>query len=107
MTIVYLYSIVIVLIGIVIGIASLRLMFKNMIEINKLNNPKTILKDLHPELENVQPGDELMTVKFGEENEEEDPLYKSLKNRIDELNDELDDEDEDEDDDGGDVVVRI
>ena len=107
MTIVYLYSIVIVLIGVVIGIASLRLMFKNMIEINKLNNPKTILKDLHPELENVQPGDELMTVKFGEENEEEDPLYKSLKNRINELNDELDDEDEDEDDDGGDVVVRI
>ena len=106
MTIVYLYSIVIVLIGVVIGIASLRLMFKNMIEINKLNNPKTILKDLHPELENVQPGDELMTVKFGEENEEEDPLYKSLKNRINELNDELDDEDEDEDDDGGDVVVR-
>ena len=106
MTIVYLYSIVIVLIGVVIGIASLRLMFKNMIEINKLNNPKTILKDLHPELENVQPGDELMTVNFGEENEE-DPLYKSLKNRINELNDELDDEDEDEDDDGGDVVVRI
>ena len=107
MTIVYLYFIVIVLIGVVIGIASLRLMFKNMIEINKLNNPKTILKDLHPELENVQPGDELMTVNFGEENEE-DPLYKSLKNRIDELNEErYDDEDDDEDeDDGGDVVVR-
>ena len=46
-----------------------------------------------------------MTVNFGEENEE-DSLYKSLKNRIDELNDErYDDEDEDEDDDG-DVVVR-
>ena len=106
MTIVYLYSIVIVLIGVVIGIASLRLMFKNMIEINKLNNPKTILKDLHPELENVQPGDELMTVNFGEENEE-DPLYKSLKNRIDELNEErYDDEDDEDEDDGGDVVVR-
>mgnify|MGYP003312955261 CR=1 FL=1 len=39
MTIVYLYSIVIVLIGIVIGIASSRLMFKNMIEINKLKAP--------------------------------------------------------------------
>ena len=105
MTIVYLYSIVIVLIGIVIGIASLRLMFKNMIEINKLNNPKTIQKDLHPELENVQPRDELITVNFGEENEE-DPLNKSLKNRIDELNEErYDDEDDDEDDDG-DVVVR-
>ena len=107
MTIVYLYSIVIVLIGVVIGIASLRLMFKNMIEINKLNNPKTILKDLHPELENVQPGDELMTVNFGEEKGDEDLLYKSLKNRIDELNDELDDEDDDDDDDGGDVVVRV
>ena len=108
MTIVYLYSIVIVLIGVIIGIASLRLMFKNMIEINKLNSPKTILKDLHPELENVQPGDELMTVNFGEEKEDEDPLYKSLKNRINELNDELDDDDdEDEDDDGGDVVVRV
>jgi len=105
MTIVYLYSIVIVLIGVAVGIASLRLMFKNLIEINQLNNPKTILKDLHPELEDVQPGDELMTVNFGEEREEEDPLYKSLKNRINELNDELDDEDEDEDDDG-DVVVR-
>jgi len=57
-------------------------------------------------LENVQPGDELMTVNFGEEKGDEDPLYKSLKNRINELNDELDDEDED-DDDGGDVVVRI
>ena len=106
MTIVYLYSIVIVLIGVAVGIASLRLMFKNMIEINKLNRPKTILKDLHPELENVQLGDELMTVNFGEEKEEEDPLYKSLKNRIDELNEELDDEEEDEDDDG-DVIVRI
>ena len=47
-----------------------------------------------------------MTVNFGEEKGDEDPLYKSLKNRINELNDELDYEDEDEDDDG-DVVVRL
>ena len=46
-----------------------------------------------------------MTVNFGEEKGDEDPLYKSLKNRINELNDELDDEDEDDDD--GDVVVRL
>ena len=105
MTIVYLYSIVIVLIGVAVGIASLRLMFKNLIEINQLNNPKTILKDLHPELEDVQPGEELMAVNFGDKKEDEDPLYKSLKNRINELNEELDDEDDDEDDDG-DVVVR-
>ena len=80
------------------------LIWRNLDDINKLNNPKTILKDLHPELENVQPGDELMTVNFGEENEE-DLLYKSLKNRIDELNEERYDDEDDEDDDG-DVVVR-
>jgi len=57
-------------------------------------------------LEDVQPGEELMAVNFGDKEEEEDPLYKSLKNRINELNEELDGEDEDEDDDG-DVVVRL
>ena len=102
-----LFDIIFIITSILLGVGAVLLILRNVSDINKLNNPKTILKDLHPELENVQPGDELMTVKFGEENEEEDPLYKSLKNRIDELNDELDDEDEDEDDDGGDVVVRI
>ena len=102
-----LFDIIFIITSILLGVGAVMLILRNVSDINKLNNPKTILKDLHPELENVQPGDELMTVKFGEENEEEDPLYKSLKNRIDELNDELDDEDEDEDDDGGDVVVRI
>ena len=76
-----------------------------MMDINKLNKPKRTIQDLHPELENVQPGDELMTVNFGEENEEEDPLYKSLKDRINELNEE--DDDDDEDDDDGDVIVRV
>ena len=75
-----------------------------MMDINKLNKPKRTIQDLHPELENVQPGDELMTVNFGEENEEEDPLYKSLKDRINELNEEDDDDDEDDD---GDVIVRV
>ncbi len=74
-------------------------------DINKLNKPKRTIQDLHPELENVQPGDELMTVNFGEENEEEDPLYRSLKDRINELNEE--DDDDDEDDDDGDVIVRV
>ena len=76
-----------------------------MMDINKLNKPKRTIQDLHPELENVQPGDELMTVNFGEENEEEDPLYKSLKDRINELNEE--DDDDDEDDDDGDGIVRV
>ena len=102
-----LFNIIFIISFFILGVGALMLIWRNLDDINKLNNPKTILKDLHPELENVQPGDELMTVNFGEENEE-DPLYKSLKNRIDELNEErYDDEDEDDDeDDGGDVVVR-
>ena len=102
-----LFNIIFIISFLILGVGALMLIWRNLDDINKLNNPKTILKDLHPELENVQPGDELMTVNFGEENEE-DPLYKSLKNRIDELNEErYDDEDDDEDeDDGGDVGVR-
>ena len=83
------------------------LILRNLVDIRQLNNPKTILKDLHPELEDVQPGEELMAVNFGDKEDDEDPLYKSLKNRINELNDErYDDDDEEEDDDDGDVVVR-
>ena len=99
-----LFNIIFIITSILLGVGAVMLIVRNIIDINKLNNPKTILKDLHPELENVQPGDELMTVNFGEENEE-DPLYKYLKNRIDELNEERYDDEEDEDDDG-DVVVR-
>ena len=102
-----LFNIIFIITSILLGVGAVMLILRNVSDINKLNNPKTILKDLHPELEDVQPGDELMTVNFGDKKEEdEDPLYKSLKNRINELNEELDDEDEDEDDDG-DVVVRL
>ena len=61
---------------------------------------KTVTKIPHPEMADVKNGDELLVVKFGEE-EIKDPLLQSLENRITELND----SDEDEDDDG-DVVVR-
>ena len=100
-----LFNIIFIISFLILGVGALMLIWRNLDDINKLNNPKTILKDLHPELENVQPGDELMTVNFGEENEE-DPLYKSLKNRIDELNEERYDDEEDDEDDDGDVVVR-
>ena len=100
-----LFNIIFIISFLILGVGALMLIWRNLDDINKLNNPKTILKDLHPELENVQPGDELMTVNFGEENEE-DSLYKSLKNRIDELNEERYDDDEDDEDDDGDVVVR-
>ena len=102
-----LFNIIFIISFLILGVGALMLIWRNLDDINKLNNPKTILKDLHPELEDVQTGDELMTVNFGEEKEDQDPLYKSLKNRINELNDELDDEDEDDEDDGGDVVVRV
>ena len=103
---VVLFNIIFIISFLILGVGAVMLILRNLVDIRQLNNPKTILKNLHPELEDVQPGDELMTVNFGDKKEEdEDPLYKSLKNRINELNEELDDEDEDEDDDG-DVVVR-
>ena len=57
---------------------------------------KTITKIQHPEMNEVKPGDELMVIKFGDE-EKQDPLHQELKNRIEEL--------EDEDDDDGDVII--
>ena len=61
---------------------------------------KTVTKIPHPEMVDVQHGDELLVVKFGEE-EKKDPLLKSLQNRIDEIEDPWDNED----DDGG-LIVR-
>ena len=102
---IFLFNIIFIVTSLILGVAAVMLIWRNMMDINKLNKPKRTIQDLHPELENVQPGDELMTVNFGEENEEEDPLYKSLKDRINELNEE--DDDDDEDDDDGDVIVRV
>ena len=61
---------------------------------------KTVTKVPHPEMADVQNGDELLVVKFGKE-EKKDPLLQSLENRITELNDPWE-----EDDDDGDIVVR-
>ena len=101
---IFIFNIIFIITSLILGVAAVMLIWRNMMDINKLNRPKRTIQDLHPELENVQPGDELMTVNFGEEKEDEDPLYKSLKDRIDELNDE---DDEDDDDDDGDVIVRV
>ena len=100
---IFLFNIIFILTSLILGVAAVMLIWRNMMDINKLNRPKRTIQDLHPELENVQPGDELMTVNFGEEKEDEDPLYKSLKDRINELND----EDDEDDDDDGDVIVRV
>ena len=101
-----LFNIIFIVTSLILGVAAVMLILRNLVDIRQLNKPTRTLQDLHPELENVQPGDELMTVNFGEENEDEDPLYKSLKNRINELNDN-EEEDDDDDDDDGDVVVRV
>ena len=61
---------------------------------------KTVTKVPHPEMMDVEPGEELMVVHFGEE-EIKDPLLQSLEDRISEL----DEEDQDEGD--GDIIVRI
>ena len=61
---------------------------------------KTITRIPHPEMIEVRPGDELMVVKFGDE-EPTDPLNEELKNRIEEL-----EEDDDEDDDGDILISR-
>jgi len=100
---VVLFNIIFIISFLILGVGAVMLILRNIVDLRELNKPTRTIQDLHPELENVQPGDELMTVNFGEENEDEDPLYKSLKNRINELNEE---EDDDEDDDDGDVVVR-
>ena len=64
---------------------------------------KTVTKVSHPEMADVQQGDELLVVNFGEE-DPKDPLLQSLEDRITELNDPWEDDDDDDD---GDVIVRI
>ena len=72
-----------------------------------------VTKTTHPEMEEVEVGDELLVVRFDEPEKEQDPrfkldspelhnlgdpLYKALNDRIEELN-------EDDDDDGG-IISR-
>ena len=80
-----------------------------------------IKKSTHPEMQNLQPGDELIVVKFTKDQQpidrdkfkldspalhgEGDPLYKSLQSRIDILREENKKDDEEKDDDGGSPVV--
>ena len=68
---------------------------------------KTVTKPIHPEMVDVKPGEELMGITFKQDSQ--DPLYKSMQDRIETLRVEegtYDVEDDDEDDDG-DVIVRV
>ncbi len=101
---------------------ALRLMWTNVNSINKMlgypvdTNPKKI----HPELEGVQNGDELMVIKFESDSRQEgsvdvkftadkqfEDLYieKSLQKRMEELD--IDDDEDDDDDDGDVVISRV
>ena len=97
-----LFALLFILISVSLAGAAFALMWKNISDISKSSNnyvesSKRITKIPHPELLEVKPGDELMVIKFGDE-EKQDPLHQELKNRIEEL--------EDEDDDGdGDVII--
>ena len=69
---------------------------------------KTVTKPIHPEMVGVKPGEELMGITFKQD--PQDPLYKSMQDRIETLKEEegtYDVEDDDEDDDDGDVIVRV
>ena len=68
---------------------------------------KTVTKPIHPEMVDVKPGEELMGITFKQDSQ--DPLYKSMQDRIDSLREDegtYDVEYDDEDDDG-DVIVRV
>ena len=92
-----------ILVSVTLAGAAFALMWKNISDISKISNKievesRTVTRPLHPEMMEVQPGDELMVVNFKEE-DERDPIYQSLQERIDELT-------EDDDDDDGGLIVR-
>ena len=90
--------------------AAFALIFKNLSDINKLDisrvnyniteKKRYVTRQQHPEMEEVEVGDELLVVRFDEPKKEQDPrfkldspelhnlgdpLHKSLRERIEEL----------------------
>ena len=67
---------------------------------------RKVTKRVHPEMVDVEPGEELMGVTFEKPDSCSLEEYKDLQARIEILRAELEgDEDEEDDDDGGDVVI--
>ena len=66
-----------------------------------------VTKRVHPEMEGVEPGEQLMGVTFQKKTECDLEEYKALQERIEELKSELEDPWEDEDDDDGDVPAIV
>ena len=65
-----------------------------------------VTRKIHPEMIDVEPGDQLMGVTFEQKTECDLEEYRDLQARIEELKAELEDPWEDEDDDEGGLVVR-
>ena len=63
---------------------------------------RTVTRRVHPEMVDVEPGEELMGVTFEKKDSCDLEEYKALQQRIAEIRAEL----EDDEDDDGDVVVR-
>ena len=63
-----------------------------------------VTKRVHPEMQDVQPGEKLLGVTFDKKTECDLEEYRALQKRIEELKLEL--ESDDEDDDEGGLVVR-
>jgi len=65
-----------------------------------------VVKPVHPEMKDVEPGTKLLGVNFEQKTECDLEEYRELQARIEELRVELEDPWEDEDDDEGGLVVR-
>ena len=59
-----------------------------------------VTKRVHPEMQDVEPGEQLLGVTFQSKTECDLEEYRDLQNRIEELKSELEDPWEDDDDDG-------
>jgi len=102
------FAVIYVIISIALLGAAFTLIFKNLRDIDKIEKgeynikEKTtfVTKTVHPEMEEVEVGDELLVVRFDEPEKEQDPrfkldspelhnlgdsMYKSLQERIEEL----------------------
>ena len=68
-----------------------------------------VKKPVHPEMQDVKPGEQLMGVTFKSKEVTECDLeeYRDLQARIEALRMELEGEDEDDDEDDGDIIVRV
>ena len=100
------FAVIYVIISIAMLGAAFALIFKNLRDIDKIEKGEYNIKEkttfvtrtVHPEMEEVEVGDELLVVRFDEPKKEQDPRFKldspalhgdtlneSLKKRIEEL----------------------